>query len=135
LVRVTSVSTKYRAAALYICRDKKCHYNSLTKRKLKMKNLIATLVVAVAATSAFAQTPAKVEEVKKPAAATAAAPVPATPKEMPKVEKPKTKAEKEAEAKAKAAKPADTKSATPAPAPAVKADEKAPAKPATAPTK
>jgi hypothetical protein len=59
----------------------------------------------------------------------------ATPKEMPKVDKPKTKAEKEAEAKAKAAKPADTKSATPAPAPAVKADEKAPAKPATAPTK
>ena len=94
-----------------------------------MKNLIATLVVAFAATSAFASTPAKVEEVKKPVAATA--PVPATPKEMPKVEKPKTKAEKEAEAKA--GKPADTKSATPAPA--IKADEKAPAKPATAPTK
>ena len=94
-----------------------------------MKNLIATLVVAFAATSAFASTtPAKTEEVKKPVAATA--PVPATPKEMPKVEKPKTKAEKEAEAKAKAD---ATKSATPAPA--VKADEKAPAKPATAPTK
>jgi len=95
-----------------------------------MKNLIATLIVAVAATSAFASgTPAKTEEVKKPAAATA--PVPATPKEMPKVEKPKTKAEKEAEAKA--GKPADTKSATPAPA--VKADEKAPAKPAATPAK
>ncbi len=95
-----------------------------------MKNLIATLIVAVAATSAFAQAPAKTEAVKKPEATTA---VPATPKEMPKVAKPKTKAEKEAEAKA--GKPADTKSATPAPAPAVKADEKAPAKPATAPTK
>jgi hypothetical protein len=101
-----------------------------------MKNLIATLVVAFAATSVFAQAPAKVEEVKKPTAATAAAPVPATPKDMPKVEKPKTKAEKEAEAKA--GKPADTKSAAPAatPAPAAKADEKAVAKPAaTAPTK
>ena len=95
-----------------------------------MKNLIATLIVAFAATSAFASgTPAKTEEVKKPAAATA--PVPATPKEMPKVEKPKTKAEKEAEAKA--GKPADTKSATPAPT--VKADEKAPAKPAATPAK
>ena len=31
-----------------------------------MKNLIATLVVAFAATSVFAQAPAKVEEVKKP---------------------------------------------------------------------
>lgn len=94
-----------------------------------MKNLIATLIVAFAATSAFAQAPAKTEEVKKPAAATA--PVPATPKEMPKVEKPKTKAEKEAEAKA--GKPADTKSATPAPA--AKADEKAASKPAATPAK
>ena len=125
---MTFLSTKYRAIALYICRDKKCHYSSLTKRKLKMKNLIATLVVAFAATSAFAATPAKVEEVKKPEATAA---VPATPKEMPKVAKPKTKAEKEAEAKA--GKPADTKSATPAPA--VKADEKAPAKPAATPAK
>ena len=95
-----------------------------------MKNLNATLIVAFAATSAFAQAPAKTEEVKKPAATVAA---PATPKEMPKVDKPKTKAEKEAEAKA--AKPAVTKSATPAPAPAVKADEKAPAKPAATPAK
>ena len=95
-----------------------------------MKNLIATLIVAFAATSAFASTtPAKTEEVKKPVTATA--PVPATPKEMPKVEKPKTKAEKEAEAKA--GKPADTKSATPAPA--AKADEKAASKPAATPAK
>jgi hypothetical protein len=93
-----------------------------------MKNLVATLVVAFAATSAFASGTAKVEEVKKPAAA---ASVPATPKEMPKVAKPKTKAEKEAEAKA--AKADATKSATPAPA--VKADEKAPAKPVATPAK
>lgn len=93
-----------------------------------MKNLIAALIVAVTATTAFASGTAKVEEVKKPAAATA--PVPATPKEMPKVEKPKTKAEKEAEAKAKAD---ATKSA--APAPAVKADEKAATKPAATPAK
>lgn len=97
-----------------------------------MKNLIATLIVAVAATSAFAAEPAKVEAVKKPEAT---ANVPATPKEMPKVAKPKTKAEKEAEAKA--GKPADTKSAAPVatPAPAAKADEKAPAKPAATPAK
>ena len=94
-----------------------------------MKNLVATLVVAFAATSVFASGTAKVEEVKKPAAA--ATPAPATPKEMPKVAKPKTKAEKEAEAKA--GKPADTKSA--APAPAVKADEKATAKPVATPAK
>jgi hypothetical protein len=93
-----------------------------------MKNLIATLIVAVAATSTFAAEPAKVEAVKKPEATTAA---PATPKEMPKVAKPKTKAEKEAEAKA--GKPADTKSATPAPA--AKADEKAVTKPAATPAK
>jgi len=93
-----------------------------------MKNLIATLVVAFAATSAFAADPAKVEAVKKPEATASA---PATPKEMPKVEKPKTKAEKEAAKKD--AKPADTKSA--APAPAAKADEKAPAKPAATPAK
>jgi len=77
-----------------------------------MKNLIATLIVAVAATSALAAEPAKTEAVKKPEATAAA--VPATPKEMPKVEKPKTKAEKEAAKKD--AKPADTKSAAPAPA-------------------
>ena len=93
-----------------------------------MKNLIATLIVAVAATSAFAAEPAKVEAVKKPEAA---ASVPATPKEMPKVAKPKTKAEKEAEAKA--GKPADTKSASPAPA--AKADEKAASKPTATPAK
>ena len=98
-----------------------------------MKNLIATLIVAVAATSALAAEPAKVEAVKKPDATAAA--VPATPKDMPKVEKPKTKAEKDAAKKD--AKPADTKSAAPVatPAPAAKADEKAPAKPATAPAK
>jgi hypothetical protein len=120
------------AMALYICRDKNVTYSSLTKRKLKMKNLIATLIVAFAATSALAQAPAKTEEVKKPAAVVAA---PATPKEMPKVEKPKTKAEKEAVKKD--AKPADTKSAAPTatPAPTVKSDEKAPAKPAATPAK
>ena len=76
-----------------------------------MKNLIATLVVAFAATSALAAEPAKVEAVKKPEAT---ANVPATPKEMPKVAKPKTKAEKEAEKKAAA----DSKSAAPAATPA-----------------
>jgi len=98
-----------------------------------MKNLIATLIVAVAATSALAAEPAKVEAVKKPEATATA--VPTTPKDMPKVEKPKTKAEKEAVKKD--AKPADTKSAAPATttAPAAKADEKAVAKPATVPTK
>jgi hypothetical protein len=73
--------------------------------------LLSALIVSAFAVTAFASEPGKKpEEVKKPAAAVTA---PATPKEMPKVEKPKTKAEKEAEAKAKAD---ATKSATPAPA-------------------
>lgn len=78
-----------------------------------MKNLIATLIVAVAATSAFAAEPAKVEAVKKPDAVAA----PATPKEMPKVEKPAKKGEKKAEAKADA-----TKSTSPAKAEDKKAE-------------
>jgi hypothetical protein len=87
----------------------------LSKEKL-MKSFIA-LVAALAVGTAFASTaPAKTEEVKKPAAAASA---PATPKEMPKVEKPKTKAEKEAEAKA--GKPADTKSEAKPAAPAKEA--------------
>lgn len=80
-----------------------------------MKSLIAIVASAFALT-AFAAGPAKVEEVKKPEAVAA----PATPKEMPKVEKPADKRKEKKEA----AKPAE---ATKSPAPAASAakDQKA----------
>jgi hypothetical protein len=73
-----------------------------------MKSLIA-IVAALAVGTAFAADPAKKpEEVKKPAPAASA---PATPKEMPKVEKPAKKEDKKA---ADATKSEAKPSATPA---------------------
>ena len=59
-----------------------------------MKSIIAIIATAFAFT-AFAAEPAKTEAVKKPEATASA---PATPKEMPKVEKPAKKGEKKADA-------------------------------------
>lgn len=73
---------------------------------------IAVLIATLVAATAFAAEPAKQEAVKKPEAVVAA---PATPKEMPKVEKPADKRKEKKEA----AKPAEaTKSPASAPAPA-----------------